>query len=223
MHARDIPVVGGLLDAAILYGGTLARIARHPFRFVHSIAFAEPEEPRRALKFLGAAIAFGYLIMSPALARHGFKASQMQFGVVVLLRLALITGLYHVAFLVAGYRQPVAKSLILSSYINGVYFPLLMAIMLPGYLAVGPHSFFDPLSGPSTPEDLAAAQQDPAVLAALTVLLVAYPFFFAVTSTWWARAFAANIWVSAALLVAAVLLAGLGNTYVMPLITRLFV
>jgi hypothetical protein len=222
MHARDIPVVGRLIDAAIVYGGTLARIARHPFRFVHGIAFDEPEEPRRALKFLGAAIAFGYLIMTPALARHGFKASQMQFGVVVLLRLALVTGLYHVAFLVAGYRQPIAKSLTLSSYINGVYFPLFMAIMLPGYLAIGPQSFFDPQS-PSTPEALAAAEQDPVVLAALAVLLVAYPFFFAVASTWWARAFGASIWVSAALLVAAVLFAGVANTYVMPWITRLFV
>jgi hypothetical protein len=50
-----------------------------------------------------------------------------------------------------------------------------------------------------------------------------YPFFFAVASRWWAKAFGASTWVSTALLLAAVVLAGLGNLYVLPLVTRLFV
>src|SRR5262249_39288531 len=60
-------------------------------------------------------------------------------------------------------------------------------------------------------------------LSALALLLVVYPFFFAVASYWWARAFGASTWVSAALLLAAIVLAGLGNLYVLPQVTRLFI
>src|SRR5262245_42151194 len=126
MHARDIPVVGDLIDSAAIYATTLARIARHPFGFASTIAFNEPQALRRAFKFIGAAIALGYLIIGPALTRHGFDIGELRFGVVILLRLLLITAIYHGAFLVLGYRQPMAKSLILSSYINGVYFPIFM-------------------------------------------------------------------------------------------------
>jgi hypothetical protein len=222
MHARDIPVVGDLIDSALVYTNTLPQIVRHPFGFVHSIAFDDPETPRRAFKFIGAAIALGYLIVGPALTRHGFEVGELRFGIVILLRLLLVTALYHAAFLVAGYRQPFTKSLVLSSYINGVYFPLFMAIMLPGLLAGGPQSFFEPLGQALTPEQLSAGEQSVAALAYLLFLAV-YPFFFAITSYWWAKAFGAKMWLSAALLLVAVILAGLGNFYVLPSVTRLFI
>jgi hypothetical protein len=222
VHARDIPVVGGLIDTLVVYAVTLARIARHPFGFVHAIAFDDPEALRGAFKFLGAAIALAYLILTPALTRHGFAVSQLRFGVVVLLRLSLVTALYHALFFATGHRQPVAKSLILSSYVNGVYFPLFMAAMLPGLLAAGPQGFFEPLGRALTPEEL-AAQSDPLVGVTLILLLLVYPVFFAIASYWWAKAFGARTWVSAALLLTAVVLAGIGNLYVLPLVTRLFV
>ncbi len=55
------------------------------------------------------------------------------------------------------------------------------------------------------------------------LLIVAYPFFFAVATYWWAKAFGARVWLSAALLVASVVLAGIGNLYVLPWVTRLLV
>ena len=220
MRARDIPVLGDLIDSAVVYATTLARIARHPFGFVHTIAFDDPQALRRAFKFIGAAIALGYLIIGPALTRHGLDVGELRFGVVILLRLLLITALYHAAFFVLGYRQPIAKSLILSSYINGVYFPIFMTAMLPGLLAAGPQSFFEPLS--QGPAQLNVEEQ-PLVGLGNLLLLVAYPFFFAVASTWWAKAFGAKVWLSAALLLASVILAGLGNLYVLPWVTRLFV
>jgi hypothetical protein len=223
MRVRDIPGIGRLIDSAVLYLTTLAKIARHPFRFADGIAFDDPEARRRAFRFLGTAIALAYLIVLPALARHGFDVGRLRFSVVVLLRLGLVTVLYHAAFLVAGYRQPLTKSLILSSYVNGVYFPLFMAAMLPGFLAAGPHGFFDPLGGTLAPGELAAGDELPVAAALALLLFVAYPFFFAVASVWWARAFGARTAVSAALLLAAVLLAGLGNFYVLPWITRLLV
>jgi hypothetical protein len=222
MHARDIPVVGGLIDTVVVFATTWARIARHPFKFADGIAFDDPDALRDAFKFLGAAIALGYLIMTPALTRHSFEVSQLKFGVVVLLRLALVTALYHAAFIIVGYRQPMTKSLILSSYANGAYFPLFMAIMLPDLIAMGPEAFITPLGRPLTPEALAAQANPLSALSGL-LLLVVYPFFFALVSRWWAKAFGANAWLSAALLLAAVVLAGAGNIYVLPLITRLFV
>jgi hypothetical protein len=219
MHARDIPVLGGLIDSAVVYITTLVRIARHPFGFVHTIAFDDPNALRRAFSFLGAAIALGYLIVGPALTRHAFDMGELRFGLVILLRLLLITAVYHAAFFVLGYRQPPRKSLILSSYINGLYFPVFMAAMLPGLLAAGPQSFFEPLSQAS---GQISVEEQPLVALGYLLLLVAYPFFFAVTSTWWATAFGASVWLSAALLLASVVLAGLGNFYVIPLITRLF-
>src|SRR5262249_9664626 len=107
-------------------------------------------------------------------------------------------------------------------YANGAYFPLFMAIMLPNLIVMGPEAFITPTGRPLTPEEL-AAQANP--LSALTglLLLVVYPFFFALASRWWAKAFGASVWLSAALLLAAVVLAGAGNIYVLPRITRLFV
>jgi hypothetical protein len=218
MHVRDIPVLGGLVDSGVVYVTTLVRIARHPFAFVHTIAFDDPDALRRAFKFVGAAIALGYLIIGPALTRHGFDMGELRFGIVVLLRLLLITALYHAAFFAVGYRQPIVKSLILSSYINGVYFPFFMTAMLPGLLAAGPQSFFEPLSQVS---GQIPAEEQPLVALGYLLLLAAYPFFFAVTSAWWAAAFGARVRLSAALLLASVIVAGLGNFYVMPSITRL--
>lgn len=220
MHVRDIPVVGELIDTAIVYAATLARIARHPFRFVHTIAFDDPDALRRGFKFIGAAIALGYLIIGPALTRHSFEVGELRFGIVVLLRLLLVTAIYHAAFLVVGYRQPVAKSLVLSSYINGAYFPIYMAAMLPGLLALGPQSFFEPLTESRT--QLTVEEHLPVALGNL-LLLVAYPFFFAVACYWWAKAFGARIWLSSALLLASVVIAGLGNLFVLPWLTRLLV
>jgi hypothetical protein len=221
MHVRDIPVLGDVIDSAIAYVTTLARIVRHPFGFVHGIAFDDPEALKRAFKFIGAAIALAYVIIAPALTRHDFDVGELRFGVVVLLRLALVTALYHAAFFILGYRQPIGRSLILSSYINGVYFPIFMAAMLPILLAAGPQSFFDPLGQTPTPEALSASE-DPLVVLATLLLLAVYPFFFAVASYWWAKAFNAKTWLSAALLLGAVVLAGVGNLYALPLVTRLF-
>jgi len=220
MHVRDVPVLGDVIDSAVVYAATLARIARHPFRFVHTIAFDERDALRRAFKFIGAAIALGYLIIGPALTRHGFEVGELRFGVVILLRLLLVTAIYHAAFLALGYRQPLAKSLILSSYLNGVYFPIFMIAMLPDLIAMGPQSFFEPLS--ERPGQLTVEEHLPVLLGYL-LLLVAYPFFFAVACTWWARAFGAGVWLSAALLLASVVLAGLGQLYVLPWVTRLLV
>jgi hypothetical protein len=41
----------------------------------------------------------------------------------------------------------------------------------------------------------------------------ACPVFFAIASHWWGKAFGARIWVSVALLLTAVVLAGMGNLY----------
>ena len=220
MHARDIPVLGDLIDAAFIFAVTLGRIGRHPFGFVHAISFDGPMAPRRAFKFIGAGIAFAYLIISPALSKHSFEISELRFGVVVLLRLLLVTAIYHAAFLIVGYRRPITTSLILSSYINGVYFPFFMATMLPGYLAIGPQYYFEPLGGALTPEQVSALDH-PLVLSAQVLLLVAYPFFFALASYWWATAYGTRVWLSAVLLFAAIILAGLGNLYAIPLVTRL--
>jgi hypothetical protein len=220
MHAGDIPVLGGLIDSAVVYATTLARIVRHPFGFVHTIAFDAPDALRRAFKFIGAAIALGYLIIGPALTRHDFDMGELRFGLVVLLRLLLITAIYHAAFLVLGYRRPVSKSLILSSYVNGAYFPIFMAAILPDLMALGPQAFFEPFS--ERPGQLTVEQHLPVLLGYL-LLLAAYPLFFAITSYWWAKAFGARVWLSAVLLLASVALAGIGNLYVLPWVTRLLV
>jgi hypothetical protein len=220
MHARDVPVLGDLIDAAVIFTTTLIRIGRNPFGFVHAICFDDPVATRRAFKFIGAGIAFAYMIISPALSKHNFEVSELRFGIVVLLRLLLVTAIYHAAFLVVGYRRPITTSLVLSSYINGVYFPFFMATMLPGYLAIGPKFYFEPL------EQLAPAQvtalEHPLVLSAQALFFAGYPFFFALASYWWATAYCTKVWLSAALLLAAVVLAGLANLYVIPLVTRLF-
>ena len=220
MHARDIPILGDLIDSVVVFSATLGRIARNPFGFVQTISFDNPLTPKRAFKFIGAGIALAYLIISPALSKHSFEVSEFRFGVVVLLRLLLVTAIYHVAFFVVGYRRPITTSLILSSYLNGVYFPFFMAVMLPGYLAIGPQYYFEPLA-PLTPEQ-AAALENPVVLSAQVLLLVGYSFFFALASYWWAIAYGTKVWLSAALLFAAVALAGLGNLFIVPIGTRLF-
>jgi hypothetical protein len=222
MHARDIPVLGDLIDTAIIFAATLDRIGRRPFGFVHTIAFEEPTAPRRAFKFIGAGIAFAYLIISPALSKHNFDVGELRFGVVVLLRLLLVTVIYHVAFFVVGYRRPIMTSLILSSYINGVYFPFFMATMLPGYLVIGPRYYFEPLGGALTPEQVSALDH-PLVLSTQLLLLVTYPFFFALASYWWAKAYGTRVWLGAVLLFIAIILAGLVNLYILPTVTRTFV
>jgi len=220
MHARDVPVLGDLIDAAVIFATTLIRIGRHPFGFVHAISFDDPFAARRAFKFIGAGIAFAYVIISPALSKHNFEVSEFRFGIVVLLRLLLLTAIYHAAFHIVGYRRPIAKSLILSSYINGVYYPFFMATMLPGYLAIGPKYYFEPLEQ-LTPAQISALEH-PLVLSAQALLLAAYPFFFWLASYWWAKTFDSKVWLSAALLVIAVILAGVANVYVIPLVTRPF-
>ena len=222
MHARDIPIVGEVIDGAMVFAVTTAQVARHPFRFVCAIAFDDPAETKRAFKFLGAGIALAYLILWPAMSRHGFEVSEFRFGVLVLLRLLLVTVIYHALFWVAGYRRPVTTSLIVSSYINGLYFPLFMAAMLPGYLVIGPQYYFDPMGPPLTAEQLAALGH-PLVAVAQLALLAAYLFFFALAAHWWAVAFGARVWLSAILLVAAVVVAGVINIQVLPIVTRLFV
>jgi hypothetical protein len=220
MHARDIPVLGDLIDAAVVFAITLIRIGRHPFGFVHSVCFDNAIATRRAFKFIGAGIAVAYMIISPALSKHGFEVSELRFGIIVLLRLLLVTALYHAAFLVVVYRRPITTSLILSSYINGVYFPFFMATMLPGYLAIGPRYYFEPLEQ-LTPAQVSALE-DPLVLSAQVLFLAGYPLFFALASYWWATAYGTKVWLSAALLIAAVIFAGAANLYVIPLVTRPF-
>ncbi len=222
MHVRDIPVLGDVIDSAIVYVTTLARIVRHPFGFVYTLAFDDTQVLKRAFKFIGAAIALAYLIIAPALTRHDFDVGELRFGVVVLLRLALVTVLYHAAFLIVGYRQPIAKSLILSSYLNGVYFPLFMAAMLPGLLVFGPRSFFEPVGGEFTPPADASALELALAVSGYLLVIVVYPFFFAVAAYWWAKAFTAKTWLSAVLPVFAIVLAGIGNLYILPFVTRLF-
>ncbi len=219
MHARDIPVLGELIDAVIIFASTLWRIVWHPFGFVQDIRFQDPSEPRRAFKFLGAGIAFGYLIISPALSKYNFAVSELLFGAIVLFRLLLIVVIYHVAFLVVGYRRPIGTSLILGSYINGVYFPFCMAVMLPGFLAIGPQYYFALNERALTPEQTSALEE-PLVLSAFVLFFIAFPIFYALASHWWAKAFGARIWTSALLLLAAFVLAGLANLYVIPLVVR---
>jgi hypothetical protein len=60
------------------------------------------------------------------------------------------------------------------------------------------------------------------VLSAQVLFLAGYPFFFALASYWWAAAYGTKVWLSAALLFAAVILAGVANLYVIPPITRPF-
>jgi hypothetical protein len=220
MHARDIPVLGELYDAVSIYACTLGRIVRHPFGFVQGIRFDDPDEPKRAFKFLGAGIAFGYLLISPALNKHHFQVSEPPFGVLVLFRLLLIAVIYHAAFLVVGYRRPVKTSLILASYINGIYFPFFMAVMLPASLAIGPQYYFDALDGRALTLEQTSALDAPLVRSAFLVFLLAFPFFYALCSYWWAKAYGARIWVSAMLLLAALALAGLTNVYVISRIVR---
>ena len=104
MDLRDIPVLGELFDAVIIFISTMGRIVRHPFDFVHEIHFEDPQEQRRAYKFIGAGIAFGYLLISPALIKHSLTVNEIPFGVLVLFRLLLIAVIYHAAFLVVGYH-----------------------------------------------------------------------------------------------------------------------
>lgn len=214
MHARDIPVVGGLLDTAFVFFETLARIARHPFGFVHTIPFNDPEEPRRAFKFIGAGIALAYLILTPALSRHGYQVGELLFGAVVLLRLLLVVMLYHLAFVVVGCRRPVMTSLVLGSYINGLYFPFFIAVMLPAYLVIGPQHYFDLMFQPQLTPQQVAALDEPLVRIAQVAFLVGYSFFFAVAADWWAKAFGARIWVSVALLLVVIVVAALANIHV---------
>ena len=222
MHARDIPVLGGLIDSVVVYAATLGRIARHPFGFVRTIPFDDPQEPARAFKFIGAGIALAYLILSPALSKHGFAVGELLFGVLVLLRLLLIAVIYHAAFLVVGSRRPVMTSLILASYINGIYFPFFMATVLPAYLVMGPQSYFDPLAErlltPQQVRDLDA----PLVGGAQIMFLVGYPFFYSLTTYWWAKAYGTKIWLSASLLLVTLGLAALANLYVFPYVIRPF-
>ncbi len=222
MHARDIPVLGGLLDAVIVYASTVSRFVRRPFGFVDEIRFDDPEELKRASKFLGAGIALAYLFITPALSKHRFEVSEFLFGVVALLRLLLVTVLYHAAFLVVGHYRPIKTSLILGSYVNGLYFPFFMAVMVPGYLAIGPQHFFGTLNDQELTPEQKSGLEDPLVGLAFLFFLVAYPFFFALASHWWAKAYGAKAWMSAALLLAAIVLAGLVNVYVMPLAVRPF-
>jgi hypothetical protein len=222
MHARDIPILGGLIDTVVVFATTSAGIVRHPFAYVHGIAFTDPEALKRAFKFIGAAIALTYLIMTPALVRHGFDVGELQFGALVLMRLAMITVLYHAAFLAVGYRQPLTKSLILSSYLNGVYVPLHTAALLPAYLHFGPHAFFKPLSQGVTPAD-ASILEVVVVLLGFLLVFVAYPLCLAVATYWWAKAYNARLWLSALLLLVTLVLAGLGNFYVLPWVTGLFI
>jgi hypothetical protein len=222
MHLRDIPILGGLIDTGVVFATTSVGIVRRPFAYVHGIAFDDPEALKRALKFIGAAVAVTYLIMTPALVKHGFDVGELQFGALVLMRLAMITVLYHAAFLAVGYRQPLTKSLILSSYLNGVYVPLHTAALLPAYLHFGPHAFFKPLSQGVTPAD-ASILEVVVVLLGFLLVFVAYPLCLAVATYWWAKAYNARIWLSALLLLATLVLAGLGNFYVLPWVTGLFI
>lgn len=222
MYARDIPVVGGLLDTGLTFLETLGRFARHPFGFVHSIPFADPEEPRRAFKFIGAGIALAYLILTPALSRHGYQVGELLFGVLVLLRLLIVVLLYHATFLLAGYRRPAMTSLILGCYINGLYFPFFMAVMLPAYLVIGPQPYFDPAFQPQLTLEQAQALEAMPVRLAQIVFLVGYPIFYALATYWWAKAFGARIWVSALLLLVALVLAGIANFYLLSHLLRPF-
>jgi hypothetical protein len=221
MHARDIPVVGGLVDTALDFISALARIARHPFGFVHTLAF-DDTELRRALKFIGAGIAFAYLIISPALNRHGFAVGELLFGIIVLIRLLAVGLLYHLTFLVVGYRKPVTTTLILGSYLNGVYFPFFMAVMLPAYLIMGPQSYFDPLVQQALTPQQVQALDAPLVRVAQIAFLVGYPFFYAVATYWWGKAYGAKLWLSAVLLLVALVLTALVNVYIFPHAIRLF-
>ena len=215
MNARDIPVFGGLFDTLIILAVTLRRIARHPFGFVHEIRFDDPEEMSRAFKFIGAGIAVGYLLISPALSKHTFQINELLFGALVLFRLSLIAIIYHIAFLLAGCRRPIKTSLILASYINGIYFPFFMAVMLPLYLAIGPDSYFGKLPRGSSAEAVFRLD-DPLSISALLVFLVVYPWFYSLTTYWWAKAYGSSLWLSALLLLLSLVIAGVANLYIAP-------
>lgn len=220
MHARDIPVVGGILDAVADFGSTLARIARQPFGFVHTIGFGDPREAQRAFRFIGAAIAFAYVIFSPALTRHGSDVSELLFGLFVLLRLLLILVIYHAAFLIVGCRQPMMTTLILGSYINGIYFPFFMAVMLPAYLVVGPEAYFNPLVQHSLTAQQIQDLDTPLVRTAQFALFAAFPFFYTLTAYWWAKAYGVRTWLSAVLLLVSLALAAVANVYFLPSLVR---
>lgn len=220
MHVRDLPVIGEMIDAALVYVSTLWRIVQRPFAFVHTIDFASDEERRRALKFLGAAIPLGYVIFSPALRQHAFAMGEILFGVIALLRFLLIVVLYHCAFWLVRARRPLWTSLVLGAYINGLYFPFVIATMLPGFLAIGPQFYFGSRSE-LTPAQTAALEE-PLVLAAFLVFCAGFVFFFVLASRWWAVAYGASTWLSATLLAAMLVVAGLANTYVTPLMLRVW-
>ena len=97
-----------------------------------------------------------------------------------------------------------------------------MVVMVPGYLAIGPQHFFGSLNDQELTPAQNAALEDPLVGLAFLLFLAAYPFFFALASCWWAKAFGTTVWKSAALLLVSIVLAGLVNFYVVPPAVRPF-
>ncbi len=223
MNARDIPVLGDLCNSVIEFVTTLRRIAPHPFAFVHTISFDDPEELKRAFKFIGAGIALAYLVITPALSKYDRGVNEFLFGSLVLFRILLVVVIYHLVFLIIGRRQPFKKSLILGSYINGIYFPFLIAAMLPILLVVGPDSVFDAQSKVEYKTEQTPTFNDWLSLLSLLIIMTAVPLFYAVTSYWWAKVYETKIWLSAVLLFVAVFLAWLANYYIISPLMRPFV
>jgi hypothetical protein len=218
MRIEEIPVIGDVLDAAVFYVASLARILRRPFGFVDSLDFAAAGTVSDASRFLGIGIAVGYTLFTAALTAHDFQLSEFSFGLVVLLRLAVVVMLYHLLLVFTGQHPSLKRSYILGCFINGVWFPLWTALTLPAYLAVGPKVYLDPSQSLDRQQELML--QHLSVGIPYLAMLLLFSIFFAVTAWWWSRATGARYWLGIILLAVAIALSGLANRFVLPHITQ---
>jgi hypothetical protein len=154
-----------LITALPKYFKTLLAISRRPVRFVRGLNMQRRDALRQAMFFFGVAVAFTFLLMTPAyVAAKGIENSvtKLEWAITLFLRFALYAVLLHLLLHLLGARtSKLRHTFTVYAYLQGVFTPTKILLLYPVLWLLGPDVLF------GTPKDLL-----PDIIA-----LMQHPFF----------------------------------------------
>jgi hypothetical protein len=159
-----------LIAALPKYFKTLLAISRRPVRFVRGLNMQRRDALRQAMFFFGVAVAFTFLLMTPAYAAAKNSVTKLEWAIRLFLTFGLYGVLLHLLLHLLGARtSKLRHTFTVYAYLQGVFTPTKILLLYPVLWLLGPGALFG--TSEDLPQDIGVLMQHPFLLCYLVFTL----------------------------------------------------